>query len=249
MEIFSFILLVLFVWLLINYFTSSSSKIKGEIGERRVAKKLSRLNKLEYIVLNDVLLNHNGFTTQIDHIVICQSGIIVIETKNYAGWIHGHEKAQYWTQTIYKRKSKLLNPIKQNWNHIFALKKILKQQRIRYYPIVVFSGDATLKNITADLPVIYTKSLLRTIHEINQDDYLTKNQMISISEKLLSFNTNGKKEKKAHAKSVKQRIQHTESKIKMKICPKCGNDLVLRKGKFGRFYGCSNYPKCKYTVN
>lgn len=30
-------------------------------------------------------------------------------------------------------------------------------------------------------------------------------------------------------------------------CPSCGGTLVLRKGKYGEFYGCSNYPKCKFT--
>lgn len=29
-------------------------------------------------------------------------------------------------------------------------------------------------------------------------------------------------------------------------CPECGNDLVIRKGKFGTFTACSNYPTCKY---
>ncbi len=37
-----------------------------------------------------------------------------------------------------------------------------------------------------------------------------------------------------------------EEKIDKK-CPKCGSDLVLRKSVYGSFYGCSNYPKCKYT--
>lgn len=30
-------------------------------------------------------------------------------------------------------------------------------------------------------------------------------------------------------------------------CPKCGAELVLKNGRYGDFYGCSNYPKCKYT--
>lgn len=34
---------------------------------------------------------------------------------------------------------------------------------------------------------------------------------------------------------------------KFKICPKCGGNLIERKGKFGKFLGCSNYPKCQYT--
>ena len=30
------------------------------------------------------------------------------------------------------------------------------------------------------------------------------------------------------------------------ICPKCGGKLVKRKGKYGEFIGCSNYPKCRF---
>ena len=29
-------------------------------------------------------------------------------------------------------------------------------------------------------------------------------------------------------------------------CPECGSDLVIRKGKYGEFTACSNYPACKY---
>ena len=29
-------------------------------------------------------------------------------------------------------------------------------------------------------------------------------------------------------------------------CPECGGDLVIRKGKYGEFVACSNYPTCKY---
>ena len=31
------------------------------------------------------------------------------------------------------------------------------------------------------------------------------------------------------------------------VCAYCGAPLVLRRGKRGDFYGCSNYPKCRYT--
>lgn len=30
------------------------------------------------------------------------------------------------------------------------------------------------------------------------------------------------------------------------ICPNCGSHLVERKGRFGKFIACSNYPECKY---
>lgn len=32
-------------------------------------------------------------------------------------------------------------------------------------------------------------------------------------------------------------------------CPYCGGKLVQRKGLYGYFFGCSNYPECKYTRN
>ena len=31
------------------------------------------------------------------------------------------------------------------------------------------------------------------------------------------------------------------------LCPECGSELVIRKGRFGEFIACSNFPKCKYT--
>lgn len=31
------------------------------------------------------------------------------------------------------------------------------------------------------------------------------------------------------------------------VCPKCGSKLVIRQGRYGDFFACSNYPKCTYT--
>lgn len=33
------------------------------------------------------------------------------------------------------------------------------------------------------------------------------------------------------------------------VCPKCGNVLKKRNGKFGEFWGCSGYPECRFTMN
>ena len=30
-------------------------------------------------------------------------------------------------------------------------------------------------------------------------------------------------------------------------CPVCGGALMVRKGRCGKFLGCSNYLKCKFT--
>ena len=64
-------------------------------------------------------------TSQIDHLVLSEYGIFVIETKRYKGWIFGSEKAENWTQVIFKEKHQFRNPVKQNWSHVYALKSVL----------------------------------------------------------------------------------------------------------------------------
>ena len=48
---------------------------------------------------------------------------------------------------------------------------------------------------------------------------------------------------KKNIKSLKVAIPTGES------CPKCEAELLLRKGRYGEFIACSNFPKCKYTKN
>lgn len=50
--------------------------------------------------------------------------------------------------------------------------------------------------------------------------------------------------------SLKEEIENpSESAQAVKRCPKCGNALKMRTGKFGEFWGCMSYPECKYTEN
>lgn len=48
---------------------------------------------------------------------------------------------------------------------------------------------------------------------------------------------------KKNIKSLKVAIPTGEE------CPKCKSELLLRKGRYGEFIACSNFPKCKYTKN
>lgn len=38
-----------------------------------------------------------------------------------------------------------------------------------------------------------------------------------------------------------------QKNVKIQVCPKCGGEMKSRSGKYGQFYGCSNYPACKFT--
>lgn len=48
-------------------------------------------------------------------------------------------------------------------------------------------------------------------------------------------------------KTIVKEIQDMKSGDIQKICPKCNNKLVLRQSIYGSFYGCSSFPKCRYT--
>ncbi|WP_232511503.1 topoisomerase DNA-binding C4 zinc finger domain-containing protein [Parageobacillus thermoglucosidasius] len=53
--------------------------------------------------------------------------------------------------------------------------------------------------------------------------------------------------KKRHVQTIRTKQKQTEQHIQQNRCPKCGGVLIVRKGKYGTFKGCSNYPKCKFT--
>ena len=82
---------------------------KGRRGEKHVASILRRLPNSKYKVINNLLLNYRGHTSEIDHVVISPYAIFVIETKSYTGLIYGNERSEYWTKNVYGHKYPLLN--------------------------------------------------------------------------------------------------------------------------------------------
>ncbi len=41
-------------------------------------------------------------------------------------------------------------------------------------------------------------------------------------------------------------MEKKEAEKTGEMCPECGNPLVIRRGRYGEFVACSNYPECKY---
>jgi hypothetical protein len=235
-------------FVLIVLFRLARSRGKGAQGESRVARKLKGLGRNGSRVFNDVTIRTKHGSSQIDHVVISIYGIFVIETKNYRGWIHGNEKSEYWTQSIYKKKTKFRNPVRQNWSHVYALKEVLPEtKKVTYFPIVVFSGNAELKNVYSDIPVIYSQQLARTIKAKSRNAVLSLEQVDNLTERLNQVISRSPVSRKDHIRQVKINIRQKKLLEKKLICPKCEVDLIVREGKYGKFYGCSNYPKCRYT--
>jgi DNA topoisomerase-1 len=40
-------------------------------------------------------------------------------------------------------------------------------------------------------------------------------------------------------------LKHVEDKVEKIYCDKCGSEMVIKIGRFGKFLACSNYPECK----
>jgi len=239
-----------YIWLIIILFGILgvfAPKIKGYLGEKSVVFFLSQLDPSKYRVINNLMLNNGSGTSQIDHVVISGFGIFVIETKNYRGWILGSERSDYWTQVIYKRKEKLRNPILQNYGHIQALKAALAEfPNLPFISIVTFTTRADLKvNVTTD--VVYTTNLMKTI---------SKYRILCISnevkeviyQKILSLNVDSRENRQSHVQTIHDNMKERNTKMANDICPRCGEKLVIRNGKYGSFKGCSNYPKCRFTA-
>lgn len=117
--------------------------------EKSIAKKLiaSESFSSNCIFLDSYFRAKNGKTIQIDIIAVGRRGIFVIESKDYSGWIFGNGGQTYWTQTIYRNKSRFYNPIKQNASHINALKDIVGSNA-KFHSLIVFGDSATIKDVS-----------------------------------------------------------------------------------------------------
>ena len=69
-------------------------------------------------------------------------------------------------------------------------------------------------------------------------------KILAILTNYMSTRTDARK----HVNEIKEAKYVKKQKEKSGMCPKCAGALVLRNGKYGKFYGCSNYPKCTYTA-
>ena len=221
-----------------SYKPKQSAEKLGKVGETKVSSIIGKSVSGEKYVFNDYVVLDNGQTSQIDHIVVNKSGVFVIETKNYSGRIYGSEDQQEWTQVLAGgcEKNKFYNPLKQNATHIYYLKKIIKNVPI--HSVVVFVQNNT-EFLQTD-KVICLKDLAKTLYF--GETVLNSMQIDAVAKKLMEKNSRGVITNETHVRNIKEK----KEKIGNNICPRCGAPLVLKKGKYGEFWGCSKYPTCNF---
>ena len=241
------------------------AEYKGKWGEHKASKVADKaLNGHSVITMRNVYIPWpDGRTAQIDQIIIADSGIYVLEVKNYKGWIFGNERNQYWTQVLTTGirgesiKNRLYNPIKQNATHISCIRRNIRDYTVPIHSVIVFSNESEFKDViyySPDVYVVYQNRLKSTLRDIDTQykGILSDGDIERISATLAmaaSSADKGNHVQKVHASQDIRRDREARG-----VCPRCGAVLVERIAKSGpnagsKFLGCSRYPECRYTRN
>lgn len=108
-------------------------------------------------------------TTEIDVVLLHPTGIYVIESKNYSGWIFGKADQRNWTVCLNRNtKERVPNPIRQNNGHISALMRVLDLLREAFVSLIVFSERCEFKRIPDDTDstlIIHRNRMVKRIKE------------------------------------------------------------------------------------
>lgn len=247
---------------------------KGMIGEAFINLGIRLfLDKREYHLLKNVTLPTPQGTTQIDHVIVSRFGLFVIETKNIKGWIFGNPAHKSWTQQLYRRRHTFQNPLRQNYLHLMTLKSLLGLADHQLHSIIYFIGDCTFKTPMPDN--VMNRGLIRYIKG-KTTPVLTPAEVTRVIDTIqrgrLAANWQTHKQHVAQLKARHSEVPQpplsvaaipvvnqvvnaaptiTESLTKPNpLCPRCGNQMVLRTAKRGdnkgnQFWGCSGYSACR----
>ena len=136
--------------------------------------------------------------------------------------------------------------------------------------IIVFANPKTVVNDRfakkeVKDQVIRCDHLISYLKDIKTDIKTSPKEMREYGEKVLALNVSERtdyiqkfetmlEETKAYTQDIKKADTEKTMTEDSAVCPRCGGKLVLRTAKRGdnkgnQFYGCSNYPKCRYIQN
>lgn len=239
MSVFIILFAIIFALSVLVRFYATPEK-RGEAGENMVIKKLGQTIEGKQYVVNNFLFSVDGKSAQIDHIFINDNGVFVIETKNYSGRIYGKDSQTYWKQVLaYGRyKNKFYNPVMQNETHIKQLQKILPASTPVHSLVVFTQNNTNYIESEKTIPLSWLKSCVNSDYA----EKITTETMKEIYDAIIKYQTDTNITEEEHIAKIKE----TQEKIANNICPRCGATLVLRSGQYGDFYGCSNYPRCRF---
>jgi DNA topoisomerase I len=112
------------------------------------------------------------------------------------------------------------------------------QRRFRPTEIGKTVNDILVQHFPEIVDIKFTAELEEKLDKIAED---SKEWVPTIREFYEPFAKNLKEKYEDVSKK-----EFTEKPTEEK-CPECGSPVLIRLGRYGKFYACSNFPKCKYT--
>ena len=108
--------------------------------------------------------------------------------------------------------------IKEIYNYLFGIDNVISKNYFMEECFGIFEPFRSLKNIA-----------IRKIEEVD----------VNLAELLFEYNYKIEYDTNNNIENIKEEKKY--------ICPQCGGELGFKKGRYGTFIACNNYPECKYT--
>lgn len=127
--------------------------IFGEAAMMALTARVCDTDKRKYVLMRNLYVPARAGYTEIDALLLHQSGFYVLESKNLSGEIAGDLESERWNQHINERTEHTFhNPIRQNIGHIMALEHFLKirHEQAHFISFIVFSDRCTLRKVPRD---------------------------------------------------------------------------------------------------
>ena len=193
------------------------SKIIGKLGEwfLRIWIRF-HCGHNKYKLLNNIWIPDNkGDVTQIDHLVISQWGIFVIETKTFEGTlIQSYPEAKRWT--LASRSNgyyNWYNPLRQNKWHIRALANLLGRPQAHFHSIVAFAGTT---DFISQVPenVMHFHNVPQYLKEHSKVALIPPETIQGIVVQIRALNASvSRKQRKEHDKKIRERYHKPIAKF------------------------------------
>ena len=245
----------------------------GITGEERVLYELKN-SHMEMYVLQDLFLEHNGLTAQIDFLVITPQRSFVLECKNLYGDITITDQGDFIRSFGGRKREGIYSPITQNQRHLELIRDMRKANKSiamnlilnsdendRFRSFVVLANPKTVLNAKNASPeirkmIIRADQLIATIKAVNDEkgsgrDKLARSAMQGRAEWFLSQHKENPVDYAARYREMQTQqtsptLSETPANNNAPVCPRCGSPMVLRTARRGANAGKQFYGCSAY---
>lgn len=164
--VFVFCMLLLVIFLCKSQGYESGQKRAGRQGENYVCDLICQVLKEKDLLFSNVSIEIEGKRTELDHIIVNNRGIFIIEVKNYSGSLMGTDNDYEWVKTKISSSGNsytkiVKNPIKQVNRQVYLLAQFLK-----YYGVDVWVEGYTF--FAQGNSPVDCKQVLESAQDINR---------------------------------------------------------------------------------